>query len=210
MNADNSRKSKSRRRTRKNSVQDKHKVKHAELVNPKQDMEDCNYESECNVKVITPISFDDAVVTTSKKQEAPKKDDKKILGKLKSNEHVVNTHKPDKSIEVVISLGSKKGHPWESRIDGSLAYVANRVPGGTLEIKRGENYRLKFIGRENSGHELILTRDPVGGKGASLLEGTNPIPAGKEGIFVMTKDCPSVIYYQDRHKEFFGGMISVK
>ena len=65
------------------------------------------------------------------------------------------------------------------------------------------------MGMPNTGYDIILTTDPVGGKNATLLQGTQPIPISKEGNFVLG-NCPSIIYYQERNRNFMGGIINVE
>lgn len=112
-------------------------------------------------------------------------------------------------IVISMSVGSKKGHPWESRITGNHCLVANGKPGCPLQLKKGKKYLFKFIGKEGSGYELLLTRSPAGGASASCLEGTLPIGIGKDGLVTLNDKCPSVIYYQDRHREYVGGIINI-
>jgi len=134
------------------------------------------------------------------------RDDKEKHHKKEDNKRIVK----QPVALVAMSLGGKKNHPWESRIEGQICITANRVPGGQLQLERGKPYLIKFIGKVGSGYELIFTRDPIGGKNASLLGATTPIPIGQDRTLTLDTECPDIIYYQERNREFLGGVIYVK
>lgn len=111
-----------------------------------------------------------------------------------------------KATLITFSIGSKKGHPFEAVIKGDKAIVADGKPGKALNLKWGTSYILKFIGREGSGHNIILTNEPMGGKSAKLFPGSEVVACGKE-VMINIRQSPAIIYYQDRDVEFMGGMI---
>jgi hypothetical protein len=221
----------------------KSKKEHEEPFDPKADMEDIVYETECTVKVITPMTFVDPLEappvnkgkdskgrktpekllntgksegkSESKRSKSDKHGKKKVDSEINlkiENKLEVKPEKPDikDAIVIQVSMGAKKDHPWSSRITGDQCLVVNRVPGSTLHLERGKKYFFRFIGKAGAGHEMIFTRDPVGGKSSPLLEGTAPIPIGGNGLITLTKDCPNLVYYQDRNHEFLGGMMYIK
>ena len=116
---------------------------------------------------------------------------------------------PERMNKVEFGLGSKKDHPFASRIEGNQSIHANGHAGRTLTLKRGVKYQVKFLGKEGSGYELILTKDPVGGKGANCISGTKPIVIGTSYV-IQLNEAPDLIYYQDSSRQFLGGIIKME
>ncbi len=230
---------------------------HDHNLDPREDLEDVDYTTECDVTVIEPIVFGDPhelererekerKEEERKKQKEEKKTwkerkktgDKKKTGKgkevdekgRKKPDNVINTSSkksektgktgkkgPGKEKKdlvpvpiILISLGGKKGHPLENQIEGPMSLIANRIPGGELQLQRDRRYIIRFVGKLGAGYELIFTRDPVGGKKATLLDGTGAIPIGEERFLTLNKDCPEAIYYQEKTRNCMGGMIRIQ
>lgn len=230
------------RKEKKKEQKKVHKKKeHSKDVDPREDLEDVDYATECDVTLIKPMIFGDledqpeAEEKRKREKEKKKKDEKKKKREeRKKPDDVINTEnskakkkdkgkgekKGDKKNEakkedlkgvpiVLIALGQKKGHPLENQIEGPMCLVANRVPGGELKLSRDKKHIFRFVGKTGAGYELIFTRDPIGGKKASILDGTGPIPIGEERLLVFSKECPDVIYYQERSRNCLGGSIRI-
>src|SRR5205085_1856463 len=150
---------KNKRKKKEAKSKPKKEVKHREKkkevhqqLDPKVDLNNIKYEEVCDVTVIQPIVFeeDGTIKDPALKKKTPS--GKGIRG---SPEQVINTGNQKKKEEekkkeekkedpdlkgatvIQISIGGKKGHPWESRIEGQLCMVANRVPGGPLTLEKG-------------------------------------------------------------------------
>lgn len=240
---------------KKKKKADKSHKEHSKDVDPREDLEDVDYGTECDVTIITPMIFGspedqpEAEERRRKEKEKKKKEEKRKRREArklgKKPDDIINTEGPkdkkdkakdnknkkddkakgdkgakeaakDKAKEdlkgvpiISMSLGGKKGHPLENQIEGQMCLVANRAPGGELKLNRDKKYIFRFIGKLGSGYELIFTRDPIGGKKASILDGTGPIPIGEERLLVFSKECPDIIYYQERSRNCMGGAIRI-
>jgi hypothetical protein len=115
----------------------------------------------------------------------------------------------EKSVPIVISMGSKKGHKFEQNITIDQAYHIERNPGRTLKLRRGRLYKLTFKGKKDGSFKLMFTDSPLGGPTAKPLKGTPIIDIGTDQEFSFPTDTPQVIYYQDVKYQFIGGMIII-
>lgn len=211
------RKSSKSKRNRRNRKPVKEEVE--EPFNPNPDLKDVVYDDECTVKVITPIVFTETgdIVKSTKTESKKTKSETKKTEKKPEKKQEKPEIKPSKmspldfkDVEIIIiSVGPKKGHPWQQKITGQTCLYANKAPGATLNLIRGKKYLFKFMGKE-AGYELVLTRSEIGGNSASCLEGTLPIAIAKDGLVTLNGKCPNTIYYQDKNKEYLGGIINVR
>lgn len=130
---------------------------------------------------------------------------------LTSTQHQVRPLPAVRSaVPLTISLTPKKGHPLEKSIQGDYCYTVNKIPGGTLTLKRNEKYLVKIVGKSNMEHELIFTQNDVGGRNSRGLTGLDSVPQGQERLFILNASCPQKFYYQDKHVERMGGTVLIE
>lgn len=165
------------------------------------DMEAARYE-DLDV-TITDIKYEgfENVKSKNPKIEIKKEDPKAKEDKVKE---LVS-----KAKQIKVKIGSKKGHPWENRINGNNCYHIGDQPGLTLNLRRDTPYIFK-LDNNNIGAEMIFTTDAVGSKGAQPLKDIQSIKPGSDGLVIFGKDAPSMFYYQDKSYGFMGGIVNLK
>lgn len=117
--------------------------------------------------------------------------------------------KEEKLQVVTFELKGKKGHPVENRIEGNFCFYVNGKAGQTLKLQKSKKYQFRFLGREGSGYEIILTTDSVGGRGSRILDKTSSLPIGKSCVVELI-NCPNIFYYQDHNKQYLGGIVQIE
>jgi hypothetical protein len=122
----------------------------------------------------------------------------------------------NKSKKFKVGLGASSESPNADRITTNNSFYVDGKAGRVLYLKRNRTYLFNVnTGTDNENHQFFFTTDLVGGKlpnGSQTVQIPGTPNTTSKGVMKLkiTKNFPSIFYYQDMNNSFCGGLCIVR